>query len=96
MIHAQFAGSRSFSAHWWDPESAGGVGFGLVTALSSRPSLPVIFVFVYDKFGLCTAATMTLSVENIKLDEEKDLRMNFCCFRYVGSRIEFPELCGDV
>jgi hypothetical protein len=54
---------------WWDPESAGGVGFGLVTALSSRPSLPVIFAFVYDKFGLCTSATMTVSVENIKLDE---------------------------
>ena len=69
MVHAQFAGSRSVNAHWWDPESAGGVSFGLVTALSSRPSLPVIFAFVYDKFGLCTSATMTVSVENIKLDE---------------------------
>jgi len=35
-------------------------------------------------FGLFTSATTTVSVQNIKLDEEEDLRMNFCCFGYAA------------
>jgi hypothetical protein len=53
--------------------SAGDVGFGLVAALdhsSSRPSLLMIFVFVYDNFGLFIFATMSVSRTNFSLEED--------------------------